>query len=74
MEIDELVLTELPLVASSLLDHEGVKDFLPPSGLGTEDRNIRVKTESTGERTNGKEDIGKDVGELVASLEDTETK
>lgn len=57
-----------------MLDHERVEDFLPPSRLGTEDRNIRVKTETTSEKTDGEEEVGKDISEFITGLEDSETE
>lgn len=56
------------------MDEQGVKELHPPGGLGTENGNIGVKTETTSEETNGDDEIGQDIGEGVTGLEDSQTE
>lgn len=74
IQVDEGVFSLDPKVTSTLLDEQGVKELHPPGGLGTEDGNIRVKTETTSEETESDNEVGKDVSKLVAGLEDSQTE
>jgi len=57
-----------------LFDEDRVHEFLPPSGLRSEDRNVWIVSETTSEESYCHRNIREKIAEFIACSEDAQSE